>query len=136
MPWRVTLTGSTTGSEYVIELDAPSDTPEPVVYRNAADGYKEEQREGHITEPVGPPMSCEYIEPLKCLERHDNACTGAVEMRFPLSGTGRSFPRCDGHWSKRLALQEEITRRYAPNSDVPPAWFDPTYAGERWDEDY
>jgi hypothetical protein len=21
-------------------------------------------------------------------------------------------------------------------SDVPPAWFDPTYAGERWDEDY
>lgn len=21
-------------------------------------------------------------------------------------------------------------------SDVPPAWFDPTYAGERWDDDY
>lgn len=75
-------------------------------------------------------------EPLKCLDRHTGECAGAVEMRFPLSDTGRSFPRCDGHWDKRLKKQQEITRRYAPDSDVPPADFDPTFAGERWDEDY
>lgn len=74
-------------------------------------------------------------ETLRCLDRHDNACMGAVEMRYPLSGTGRSFPRCDAHWTVRLAKQREITRRYAPDSDVPPAGFDPAYAGERWDED-
>ncbi|HUV09950.1 MAG TPA: hypothetical protein VMX12_03165 [Acidimicrobiia bacterium] len=25
---------------------------------------------------------------------------------------------------------------YGSRSDVAPAWFDPTYAGERWDDDY
>lgn len=75
-------------------------------------------------------------EPLECLDRHDNGCTGAVEMRHPLSGTGIPYPRCDGHWDSRLRRQEEINARYAPFSDVPPAGFDPTYAGERWDDDY
>lgn len=73
---------------------------------------------------------------LKCLDRHDDKCSGTVEMRYPLSGTGRSFPRCDGHWAKRLKRQEEINERYAPFSDVPPADFDPSIAGEHWDEDY
>ena len=77
-------------------------------------------------------------EPLKCLDDYDQGaeCTGPTEMRYPLSGTGKSFPRCDGHWEKRLAKQQQIVERYAPFSDVPPAGFDPTYAGERWDEDY
>lgn len=77
-------------------------------------------------------------EQLHCLDEHGQGakCTGAVEYRMPLSGTGRSFPRCDGHWSKRLDKQEEITRRYAPESDVPPSDFDPSYAGECWNEDY
>ena len=75
-------------------------------------------------------------EPLECLDQYQGDCTGEVEMRFPLSGTGKSFPRCKGHWEKRLDKQEEINRRYAPNSDEPPDGFDPTYAGERWDEDY
>jgi hypothetical protein len=78
----------------------------------------------------------ESAEPLECLDRHNNQCSGAVEYRMPLSGTGRSFPRCDGHWAERLKKQEDIIRRYAPFSDVPPGGFDPTYAGERWDEDY
>lgn len=77
-------------------------------------------------------------EPLHCLDDHgqDGKCTGAVEYREPLSGTGRSFPRCDGHWRKRLAKQQEINDRYAPFSDVPPAGFDPTDWGEQWDESY
>jgi len=75
----------------------------------------------------------------ECLDRHDQAndpCTGATEYRFPLSGTGKPYPRCEGHWEKRLEKQEEINRRYAPFSDVPPADFDPLYAGERWNDDY
>jgi hypothetical protein len=78
----------------------------------------------------------EQPEELKCLEDHTGACSGPVEFRDPLSGTGKSFPRCAVHWSARLEKQEEIVRKYAPFSDVPPTGFDPTYAGERWDEDY
>ena len=73
---------------------------------------------------------------LECLDRWHDACEGEVDYRYPLSATGKSFPRCDRHWRLRLDAQEEINRRYAPNSDVPPADFDPYYAGERWDEDY
>lgn len=70
---------------------------------------------------------------LKCLE-HGPACQGTVEYRMPLSGTGKSFPRCEHHWDKRLDQQAEINRKYGSN--VPPADFDPMYAGEHWDEEY
>lgn len=63
-----------------------------------------------------------------------SACSGPVELRMPLSPSGRSFPRCDAHWSERLAMQEAHDVKY-PNSDVPPLWFDPLAAGERWNED-
>jgi hypothetical protein len=69
-----------------------------------------------------------------CLEFGPD-CGGHVEYRMALSGTGKSFPRCDEHWSKRLAEQERINRTY-PDSPVAPAWFDPAAAGERWDDDY
>jgi hypothetical protein len=68
---------------------------------------------------------------LRCLDG-PNDCEGGVEYRFPLSGTGKSFPRCDHHWLKRLDVQEEINQRYPT---LPPSDFDPMYAGERWDED-
>lgn len=71
-----------------------------------------------------------------CHDRRDGKCSGTVEYRYPLSDTGKSFPRCDAHWDERLKKQEEINQRYAPFSDVPPAGFDPYYAGEHWDEDY
>lgn len=74
---------------------------------------------------------------IECLDnRGDDTCRGEIEYRFPLSGSRRSFPRCDRHWSERLDLQDQINRRYAPNSDVAPSGFDPSYAGERWDSDY
>ena len=75
-------------------------------------------------------------EDITCLDSPQGGCAGTVEYRFALSGTGRSFPRCDAHWSIRLDVQDGINRRYAPNSDVPPSGFDPSYAGERWDNDY
>lgn len=73
---------------------------------------------------------------LECLDDHgEGTCAGAVEYRMALSGTGRSFARCDAHWAKRLAEQERINERY-PDSPFAPSDFDPDYAGERWDDDY
>lgn len=72
-----------------------------------------------------------YDDELVCLDR-DETCEGAVEYRMPLSGTGRSFPRCDKHWSDRLDVQEGINRRYPATA---PSDFDPYYAGESWDEE-
>jgi hypothetical protein len=70
---------------------------------------------------------------LECLDASEK-CRGPVEYRMPLSSTGRPFPRCEKHWSDRLDRQEEINRRY-PDSPIPPADFDPHYAGERWNEE-
>jgi hypothetical protein len=70
-------------------------------------------------------------EELVCLDGPDG-CQGEVCYREPLSGTGRSFPRCEIHWEKRLQTQQEIRERYPEQA---PADFDPAYAGERWDED-
>ena len=72
-------------------------------------------------------------EPLECLDgRPEDPCEGEVEFRMPLSSTGRSFPRCEKHWERRLAEQDRINDRYPV---LPPSDFDPSYAGERWDED-
>ena len=68
----------------------------------------------------------------KCLDDHGkNTCQGKTEYRYPLSATGKSFPRCEYHWDERLVEQERINDRY-PDSDVMPSWFDPSYAGETW----
>jgi hypothetical protein len=61
-------------------------------------------------------------------------CSGTVEYRTPLSATGVSFPRCEHHWGQRLDTQAGIDRRY-PDSPFPPSDFDPSYAGESWDDD-
>lgn len=58
-------------------------------------------------------------------------CAGAVEYRTPLSGSGRAFPRCDKHWQDRIDLEHDVRRRYPATA---PADFDPSYAGERWDD--
>ncbi len=70
---------------------------------------------------------------LQCLDHHQGGCEGEVEYRYALSATGRSFPRCDAHWSARLDEQERINQRYPQHA---PSDFDPSYAGESWDEDY
>lgn len=73
-------------------------------------------------------------EILECLNDYgDGTCSGPVEYRMALSGTGRSFPRCDKHWSDRLDEQDRINERYPV---LAPADFDPGYAGEHWDDDY
>ncbi len=78
-------------------------------------------------------------EPLRCLddrgERGDE-CGGKIEYRYALSASRVSFARCDNHWEARLHEQEKINERYPdPDSPIPPSDFDPSYAGERWNED-
>jgi hypothetical protein len=66
----------------------------------------------------------------ECLDaRPGEECEGAVEFRMALSGTGRSFPRCEKHWAKRLETQRGINERYPQHQ---PSDFDPAYAGEEW----
>lgn len=49
----------------------------------------------------------------ECLEDYGNGeCSGDVEFRMALSPTGKSYPRCDGHWVKRMREQERIVRTY------------------------
>lgn len=69
-----------------------------------------------------------YEEGRECLDG-PQGCAGSVEFRMPLSGTGRSFARCDGHWAERVDKQQQINERYP---QLPPSGFDPAYAGERW----
>jgi hypothetical protein len=71
-------------------------------------------------------------EELECLDGPEN-CKGPIEYRWtPDRDDFKSFPRCEYHFNKRL---EQAEKNMELLSDVPPDWFDPTYAGERWDED-
>jgi hypothetical protein len=85
-----------------------------------------------------PCPECGFVhESRECVECLDagpdpDGCEGAIEYRMPLSGTGRSFPRCEKHWGERLDRQREIDERYPVHQ---PADFDPSYAGEVWSED-
>lgn len=63
----------------------------------------------------------------------DPRCRGIVGYHA-VSG-GNAFPRCEVHWTERLASYENSDLERYANSDVAPSWFDPSYAGERWSED-
>ena len=69
----------------------------------------------------------------ECLNWSEH-CSGPVEMRHSGGMNGRSWPRCAFHGAKRLADRENSIEAWA-DSDVAPPWFDPTLAGERWDDD-
>ena len=75
----------------------------------------------------------EHLAREECLgsDDTDEVCAGPVELRTPMSPTGISYPRCE----LRLDLEDRLRRDY-PDSAEPPSWFDPSYAGETWDDDY
>lgn len=76
-------------------------------------------------------MPYEDFDPEECIEDPEE-CSGPVRMYSP--GRGRAFPRCSFHINKRARSFEDSIERYA-DSDLAPSWFDPSYAGERWDDD-
>ena len=88
--------------------------------------------DSYYCEGCGKAWSLDSVN-LRCLDQSAD-CAGAVELRPPMSSTGRWFPRCDHHIAARLKEQDRIRGRY-PDSPIPPSDFDPSYAGESWDED-
>lgn len=69
----------------------------------------------------------------ECLNYNPDECRGPVA--FHTTGDSlKAWPRCDFHQEQRQESYENSIERYA-NSSVAPSWFDPSYAGERWDED-
>lgn len=68
----------------------------------------------------------------ECLNGHDETgCAGRIEYRAPLSGSGKSFPRCAKHWQLRLRHEEGLRRRYPTHA---PSDWSPYDSGEAWDE--
>ena len=61
---------------------------------------------------------------MECIGNPDD-CKGEVYSFF-------GNPRCEFHIEERTLIEERIREL---ESDCVPAWFDPSYAGERWNED-
>jgi hypothetical protein len=60
-------------------------------------------------------------------------CAGPIELRTTPDRTdGKHFARCEHHFDVRM---ESVARTLELTSPARPAWFDESYAGERWDED-
>ncbi len=71
----------------------------------------------------------------ECIDYDPDTCRGEVEPWNPGYGH-RSFMRCRHHGEERIRRYEESELERCAHSDVAPSWFDPTIAGERWDDDY
>lgn len=86
-----------------------------------------------VTDDCPQSMDGEH-HPARCLNENED-CNGPVELRWPGYGT-RSWPRCEFHGEERIERHNDpnSVARYA-DSDCVPDWFDPAYAGERWEED-
>lgn len=77
-----------------------------------------------------------------CTDRDIGECQGEVLEETSTTGATSSF-RCRKHRDEYLDRMDKVHRdvssRY-PGYDIPgsppPPDFDPTYAGERWEEDY
>lgn len=68
---------------------------------------------------------------LSCIDG-PGGCAGPVEYHTtPDRRDGKAFARCTAHFEKRMT---SVERNLELTSDVPPAWFDPGYAGESWHE--
>jgi len=74
---------------------------------------------------------------MRCLDG-PQGCEGDVNAYPSLSGSGMRWERCEAHYRayvERVQPQIDSVRLRYPDTDQPPAWFDPAYAGERWNED-
>lgn len=81
---------------------------------------------------------------LECQDRNKDGhvCRGEI-MTGPSASGASEYTKCEVGWNEygefSRSLHEDINSRYPgydnPHS-LPPAWFDESYAGERWDSDY
>lgn len=64
MPWRVTLTGADTGSEYIYEVNLPLGTPEHIAYNAAAEqhGRLLGDERSPVTERFRVPITRQWID--------------------------------------------------------------------------
>jgi hypothetical protein len=91
-------------------------------------------REYTVAQLLGANISQEVAyDRSECIEFGDT-CKGPVDDYSSRSGM-TSAKRCDGHWFAHCDRLNAISRDY-PDSPSAPSWFDPSYAGESWDEDY
>lgn len=72
------------------------------------------------------------LREITCLNEGPD-CEGPVEFHLRPSDW-KSFPRCEFHQAQREEQRENSMEKYA-DSDIAPDWFDPSYAGERWEDD-
>lgn len=57
---------------------------------------------------------------------------GTLWVQDTVETVSRNDRLCPSYLDSRM---DGLRRARELSSDVPPAWFDPTYAGERWSED-
>lgn len=89
------------------------------------DRYSAEELKGAvISVPVAIPLS-------ECIE-HSTECNGVADYHASQSGLTSAI-RCDFHWIRHCERMEKMRRDY-PDSPFAPSWFDPSYAGEVWDD--
>jgi hypothetical protein len=91
---------------------------------------------GHMSQYISEydDQGFELPMPAAACRDFPTGCAGEVFTRYSRSGMTSTF-RCDAHESAHQDVLDGISRRY-PDSDVAPDWFDPTYAGEQWNDDY
>lgn len=70
----------------------------------------------------------------ECINSEVGPCRGELSFRRAAGGTC-DVTRCESHWEDRDEIDVRLRGDY-PDSPIAPDWFDPTYAGETWDEDY
>ncbi|MEU4579997.1 hypothetical protein [Nonomuraea sp. NPDC023979] len=73
----------------------------------------------------------------ECLRSYggDGNCRGGVTYRASYAGTGTRIAECSKH-QQEAAERDQRLRQVYPDTPTPPSWFDPTYAGESWNDDY
>ena len=102
-----------------------------------ADGVWVRDTDGALNGPYADRGAARADHTLECIDAHafdEGECRGSIELRPSLTGTGTPIPRCDLHWLARQERDERDRIDY-PDSPIPPAWFDPMAAGERWDDE-
>jgi hypothetical protein len=70
---------------------------------------------------------------MECQDVHKGDCEGTVEMRMVNPSTWRHRELCEKHQREHLKVYEHAQELMSP---TPAPWFDESYAGERWDDDY